>query len=207
MDTDHITILKSLGFKIHTKESSFGGTYTSKRIVIEPPNPPDSITPSNCYVKVTKTATKGTIGRVIDVQRDYLSEWCGTYIIEIDGRKAPSKVNSCHCTLLKNYTGGTVWVRNVRPASEKPAIKTPINKYKQELHKEDWVVGMSRKRLVIGQVTRWTNFTIWVIPHGASIDDKTKEIKLDDISETFLMPDTDHVKSLTWAAIKGWNGK
>lgn len=176
--------------------------------------------PNGYFVEVTSTATKGTIGRLIDIDYDtrmsrvenegkveVLSGYGITYIIEIDGRPKPSRINAWHSTLLEGYNGSTQWVRNVKKHS-KADIPNPRNKFKQELKENDWIIGVgtgygTNKPLRIGKVSRWTKATVW----AKTVDGE--EFKLNSIRETFLLPLQDETldDSLMMAIVKGWDGR
>jgi len=99
----------------------------------------------------------------------------------------------------------TKYVRDVN-THEKVVVKNPVNKFKQEMQKGDWVIGVKPgKYLGIGRITRWTNHNVWAVT-GDDLTDKSKEFKFDSITETFTMPDDAHVKLLTMAVLKGWRG-
>ena len=164
--------------------------------------------PDNTYIKIIGTATNGTIGRLVDIEPKLydkkISTWVGTYILEIDGRKQPSRIKSGFCELLKGYTGPTKYVRNIKKHNK--VKKLPINKYKQELYVGAWVFGAVGKSLRIGRVTRWTNHTAWGTMSD-DLKDKSKEFKFEGVQQTFLLEDPEQVKQqLTFATLKGWKG-
>ena len=68
----------------------------------------------------------------------------------------------------------------------------------------DWVIGVKPgKRLGIGRITRWTNHNVWAV---SGEDLNGREFRFDSITETFTMPDDEHVKLLTMAVLRGWTG-
>lgn len=175
--------------------------------------------PDNVYVEIDATATAGTIGRLIDIdftthrrydflgnEIDAIDMYGVTYIIEIDGRKKPSRISAYHSSILGDYTGPTKWVRNVNK-KKKEVVQNPVNKFKQTLNKDDWIVGVGQgyganKPLMIGKVSRWTKHNVW----ATSIDGN--EFKLNDIRQTFLLPSSDeYADELMMAVVKGWNGR
>lgn len=178
----------------------------------------DNLTINDLYIEVTSTSTSGTIGRVIDMEFsksarkdkdgnsiDAINVYGTTLIYEVDGRSKPSRIGLLYVKILENHDGKTKWVRNVK--SRKTEIKNPINKFKQELKENDWIIGVGRgyksqKPLMIGRVSRWTNKNVW----AKTIDGQ--EFQLNSIKETFLLPANDeHVEILTMAVVKGWDGK
>jgi hypothetical protein len=170
--------------------------------------------PKGLYVEVTSTATKGTIGKLIDFEYELFSQkggpaeistFEGTLIFEVEGRSKPGRISSSYADIIQGYTGETKWVRSVKKHKKKK-VKNPVNKFKQELKKGDWVVGVKPgKKLAIGRITRWTNHNVWAVPHD-NLDDTSREFRFDSIAQTFLMPNEDHVSELTMAVLKGWNG-
>lgn len=176
--------------------------------------------PTGIFIKVISTTTKGTIGRLVDIdvkttervddngdKIEYINSYDITYIIEIDGRNKPSRINSYHADVLDGYTGPTLWVRNIK-THDKEKIPNPRNKFKQELKKGDWIIGVgtgykANKPLRIGKVSRWTKSTVW----AETIDGE--EFKLNSIRETFLLPLQDESldDSLMMAIVKGWDGR
>jgi len=210
------TILKSCGgVKIETKESKdwTGKTVYSDRFI----KVGDIVVPADTFIEITATATKGTIARVIGIEVDTYKEktkynnanqivtYGATLIYKVDGRKQKGRIQ---CQYTKALVGKhqTEYLRNVE-AHKKVEVKNPVNKYKQELQKGDWVIGvMPGKILGIGRITRWTNHNVWAI-RGDDLKDKSKEFKFDSITQTFTMPNDEHVQLLTFAALKGWKGK
>jgi len=210
------TILKSCGgVEVKTKESKDyrGRTQYSDRFI----KVGDIVVPADTFIEITATATKGTIARVIDIEVDTYTEdtkYCqanqiitygATFIYEVDGRKQKGRIKSQYAKALVGKHQ-TEYLRNV-DTHEKVEVKNPVNKYKQELQKGDWVIGvMPGKILGIGRITRWTNHNVWGI-RGDDLGDKSKEFKFDSIMETFTMPNDEHVQLLTFAALKGWKGR
>lgn len=172
------------------------------------------------FIEITQTATKGTIGRLVDFEVEVYGErypeytnqpankilsYDGTLIYEVDGRKQRGRINESYAKILVGHHQ-TQYVRNVKKRVQED-IKNPVNKYKQELQKGDWVVGvMPGKRLGIGRITRWTKHNVWAT-QSDDLDDKSQEFKFDSISETFTMPNDEHVQLLTFAVLAGWNGR
>lgn len=176
------------------------------------------VPPKDFFVEVVATATKGTIGKVIDVETEcvrfgpagsatQISMYGIRLLLEVDGREKPVRIKVGYTKWLEGYTGVTKYVRNVKQ-HEKVEVKNPVNKYKQELQRGDWVIGVMKrgKGLGIGRITRWTNHNVWGV-RGDDLDDKDKEFQFDSIRETFLMPNEDFVSELTMAVLKGWDGR
>ena len=90
---------------------------------------------------------------------------------------------------------------------KKEVINNPVNKFKQTLNKDDWIIGVgqgygSNKPLMIGKVSRWTKHNVW----AKTIDGD--EFKINDMKQTFLLPGgDDYIDELTLAIVKGWNGR
>jgi len=201
------------GIEVVSGSPGYGG-YRQTLFVVKPDV--TIIPPSEIYIEVISSSTKGTIGKLIDITfntQNRLNEKNETvtvvdqfsikYIIEIEGRKKPSSISSYFSEILINYTGKTKWVRNIVDHT-KEVIKNPVNKFKQQLQKDDWIVGvgMGGDSLKIGKVTRWTKNTVW----AKTIDGE--EFRLSSIAQTFLMPSSnEHLTELTMAIVKGWNGK
>jgi len=179
----------------------------------------DVTVPKGIFIEINATTTKGTIGELIDIefktQKRYnelekevktIDVYSITYIIKINGRKKPSRISSFHTEILENYTGPTKWVRNVKDR-KKEVINNPVNKFKQTLNKDDWIIGVgqgygSNKPLMIGKVSRWTKHNVW----AKTIDGD--EFKINDMKQTFLLPGgDDYIDELTLAIVKGWNGR
>ena len=177
--------------------------------------PPESI-----YIEIKATAAKGTIARIASVEFETYGErypeiesyagstrivtYGNTIIYEVDGRKQQGRVNEQYVTILSGQHE-TKYVRDVKK-HKKVVIKNPVNKYKQELQRGDWVIGVKRgNSLGIGRISRWTNSNLWAVT-GDDLDDKSKEFRFASISETFTMPNDEHVKLLTMAVLSGWDG-
>lgn len=171
------------------------------------------------FIEITATATKGTIARVISIEglkttstryssinkykdsREIVTQ-DATFIYEVEGRQQKGRIKARHTMALPG-TPKTKYVRNVQPHEK---VKNPVNKYKQEMKRGDWVIGVKHgNSLGIGRITRWTNSNVWGVS-GDDLDDKSKEFRFASISETFTMPDNEHVKLLTVAVLKGWKG-
>jgi len=210
------TILKSCtGVKVVTKESKdYRGntTYSDRFIKVG-----DIVVPRDTFIEITATATKGTIARVIDIevntytedtkycQANQIMAYSATFIYAVDGRKQKGRIKSPYAKVLVGQHQ-TEYIRNTE-THKKVEVKNPVNKYKQELQKGDWVIGvMPGKILGIGRITRWTNHNVWAI-RGDDLTDKSKEFKFDSIMQTFTMPNDEHVQLLTFAALKGWQGR
>jgi len=170
----------------------------------------DLVVPDDIYIQVHATATKGTIGKLATIEpgifkqtdgAERITDYDTKFTFTVEGRPKPGRIGRFYAKILPNHDGTTKWVRNVK-SHPKEEIKNPVNKYKQELQKGDWVVGVLRgKKLGIGQITRWTNSSVW----GRLGDGP--EFIFQSINETFTMPDDEHVKLLTFAVLKGWNGR
>lgn len=171
------------------------------------------------YLKINATATKGTVGRIIGIHfrtfaqanahyegkpnERQVYEHDITFVYEIDGRPKPGSISDKHATVLDGVHQ-TAYVRSVNK-QPKPEVKAPVNKFKQELKRGDWIFGISQdKRLIIGRVTRWTNHNVWC--STGDVDDKSKEVLMYSIQETFLAPDDKHLSEITLAVLKGWKG-
>lgn len=173
--------------------------------------------PTNIHIEFLKTAATGSIGRLVDIEFKKGSAWydvveneinpnVGTFIVQFDGRSKPSRLTSYHGKILFNHAGPTSYVRNVKKTKK---VKNPVNKYKQELQKGDWVIGVKKgsKALGIGRVTRWTEHNVWAV-FGEDLKDKSKEFQFNGILDTFLIPPgTDIEPELTMAVLKGWKGQ
>lgn len=177
----------------------------------------DIVVPEDTYIEIIATATEGTIARVVDIEVDSYDEatkynvvnqivtYGATFIYEVDGRKQKGRIRTKYAKALVG-THTTEYVRNIEK-HKKVEVKNPVNKYKQEMQKGDWVIGTRPGKLLgIGRITRWTNHNVWAVT-GNDLDDKSKEFKFDSITETFTMPNDDHVQLLTFAALKGWTGR
>lgn len=201
---DYEKILKACdGPKVtetQVEQSRYGGRREPyNRVDVEFPDDGVIAVPPGIFIEINSSATEGTIGELIGIQN--ASTYSGTYILRIDGRPKPCRIHSSYAALLIGHDGTTKFCRNVN-SHPKVHVQNPVNKYKQELKKGDWIIGVGMsKTLVIGTVSRWTNHNVWAFKNG-----EKKEVKLDCIEETFLMPNTEHVKSLTWAALKGYTG-
>lgn len=179
----------------------------------------DVTVPKGKFIEIIATSTNGTIGELVDIEfntqkryTDKLKEveavdiYSLKYVIKIDGRKKPSKIIYYHAKILDDYTGPTQWVRNVKNRKDE-VINNPVNKFKQTLNKDDWIIGVGQgyganKPLMIGKVSRWTKHNVWV----TTIDGD--EFKINDMKQTFLLPGGDeYVDELTLAIVKGWNGR
>lgn len=213
-------ILKSCsGVKHETKEhKQWNGrtTYSDEFYKVGDIKLPDG----DIFIEITATATKGTIGRVVDIEVETYGEryshntntpsnkivsYDNTIIYECEGRKQTGRIKDSYCKVLLGHHQ-TKYVRNVN-THEKVKVKNPINKYRQEMQRGDWVIGVRPgKRLGIGRITRWTNHNVWAVGAGDDLNDKRAEFKFDSIQETFTMPNDEHVEMLTWAVLKGWKG-
>jgi hypothetical protein len=173
------------------------------------------------FIKILRTAAAGTIARVcsIDIKtraetyptiesykgNTQLVTYDAAIEYEVEGRKQKGRIKSIYVKVL-NGTQETKYVRDVKK-HKKVVVKNPINKYKQEMKRGDWVIGVKPgKHLGIGRITRWTNANVWAVT-GEDLNDNSKEFKFDCIDETFTMPNDDHVTLLTMAVLKGWEGK
>jgi len=162
------------------------------------------------YIEIVGTATKGTIGKLVAIH-PYSTYTDGhfnidKFEIEIDGRAKTSNIAQ-HQSRILDGAAETVWVRKVKKHA-KVIIKNPVNKYKQELQKGDWIIGVGKHKILkIGRVSRWTKCNVWAVPPGSEPGDTKDEFLLDSISQTFLMPNDDHVGALTMAILKGYKGE
>ena len=176
--------------------------------------------PDNIYIEVIKTATKGTIGKLIKIIPERykvdnaINSYYGTFIIKVEGRARPCKINSAYAKILENYTGPTKYVRAVKQHDKKKEIKSPVNKFGQELHKGDWVIGVGKnKKLRIGRITRYTNSNIWATfvndyeEVTKNTHNKHKEFMFRTIADTFLIPGDEVKEAITMSLLKGWNGE
>jgi len=170
------------------------------------------------FIEIVATATKGTIAKVVSIDVETYGErypdidsYAGskeivtygiTLIYEVEGRKQQGRIKEQYAKVLTGEHE-TKYVRDVKK-HKKVVVKNPVNKYKQEMQKGDWVIGVKPgKRLGIGRITRWTNHNVWAV---AGEDLNGREFRFDSIIETFTMPDDEHVKLLTMAVLKGWTG-
>lgn len=171
------------------------------------------------FIKVTATAVKGSIGRVIEFDADYwendengkvLSTYGGSVVYEVDGRPKPHRVQTNHCDILGNYNGQTVWVKPVRGKKKpKPKYEPFVNKYNQTVNMGDWIVGQAAgKRIAFGKVVRFTHANIWVTTDLES--DKPNTIMVNHPKETFVLPrtdDSDYEKHIMMTVLQGWSGR
>lgn len=161
------------------------------------------------YFEIDSTATKGTIGRLKDIELisygdDRYSQHYGTLILEIDGRPRPSRINFSYAKELHGYTGATKYVRTVNKHGKKE-VKDPVNKYKQPMKEGQWVAGLlTRKRFGVGTITRWTNHNVWINLNGIDGNER----KLDSIDECLVLDNSDEMQGvITWATLKGYDGR
>jgi len=180
----------------------------------------DIVIPDNIYIEITATATKGTIGRVVDFKAETYKEkythnykqadnqiasYSTTIIYEVNGRKQKGRINSAYIKVLEGEQQ-TKYVRDVK-THDKVEVKNPVNKYKQEMKIGDWVIGVRPGKLLgIGRITRWTNHSVWAVKPGCELSDKSAEFKFDTIEQTFTIPPDDIEQSLTMAILKGYKG-
>lgn len=169
--------------------------------------------PDNVYIKIVSSATKGTIGKLVDIEPSTkyysdgeISRSNGTYILEVEGRNQLVRISNYYSNILENYTGETKYVRNVTKHN-KPKLKNPITKYKQELNIGDWVFGAVGRSIRVGRVTRYTAKTVWGTMSD-DLNDRQKEFKFEGTGEIFKIDNVDAIKEqLTFATLKGWKGK
>ena len=214
-------LLKCSGLKpvaTQHEASTWSVAYTSYEFIkvgdIELPEDP-------IYIEITSTATKGTIARVVDLELETYEErypdtnskspnkvvsYCTTLIYEVDGRKQKGRIDNGYTKLLVGPQE-TKYVRNVKK-HKKVVVKNPVNKFKQELQRGDWVIGVRKgsRTLGVGRITRWTNHSVWGVT-GDDLDDKKKEFQFHDIAETITIPPDEASQLLTMAVLKGWNGR
>jgi len=171
-----------------------------------------SVPVKDIFIEIIGTSTKGTIAKINSVEVDFntyaghneIHSYYGKLTYKIDGRSQIGRIAMSHVKILEG-SHTTKYVRNVTK-HKKVIISNPVNKYKQEMKKGDWVIGVRPGgRLGIGRITRWTAHNVWGV-RGDDLDDKAKEFKFDSISQTFTMPDDKHTQALTLAVLKGWNG-
>ena len=170
------------------------------------------------FIEIIATATKGTIAKIVEIDAETYGErypdidsykgsteivsYNNTIIFEVEGRKQQGRIKEQYIKVLPGVQE-TKYVRDVTK-HKKVVVKNPVNKYKQEMKKGDWVIGVKPgKAIGIGRITRWTNHNVWAV---AGEDLNGREFRFDSIQETFTMPDDEHVKLLTMAVLKGWTG-
>jgi len=169
--------------------------------------------PDNHYLKVNSTSTVGTIGKLVEFEPyiwgddEHISSFQGTFLLKVEGRSKLVRITSGKANYLPGYNGITKYVRNVKTHT-KVEVKNPVNKFKQELNKEDWCVGVGKggHQLKFGRITRWTNYNVWGV-WGDDIKDKSKEFQFDSIQQTLLLPPDAHKQDLLVAMLKGYNGQ
>ena len=215
------TILKScdgVRYTSEEKSSNFGRTWTEEKFY----KTGDVKVPEDVFIEITQTATKGTVARIVDIEIETYGErypnsthhpdpteligYDATFIYEVDEPKKKGRINSSYAKFLAGKHT-TKYVRNVNK-HDKKEVKNPVNKFKQEMNKGDIIVGVSHGkhgRLVFGRITRWTETSVWVTMDDETVK-KPKETRM-NIAETFIMPSDDHVAMLTWAIMKGWDGR
>jgi len=167
------------------------------------------VVPDDVYIKIKATSTIGTIGKLVDIKlyknsyNDIVSPNNMTYIIQVEGRKETNRIAQCHAKILEDHDGTTKWVRNVKKHN-KEEIPPHVNKYKQTLHKDEWVAGLGPgKVLYFGQVTRWSKSSIWVNPTPSL--NKSKENCISYVKETLVLPaGIDYEQMVTIMALSGW---
>lgn len=177
------------------------------------------IPPRDVYIKVTATAVKGSIGRVVEFDADYwegngdgkvVSTYGGSVVYEVDGRPKLNRVQTHHCEILENFNGQTVWMKPVRGKPKpKPKYEPFVNKYNQTVNMGDWIVGQAAgKRIAFGKVVRFTHANIWVTTDLES--EKPKTIMVNHPKETFVLPrtdDSDYEKHIMMTVLQGWSGR
>ena len=173
-------------------------------------------------IEILLTATKGTIAKVVGIEglqtkadrfpnsdkyknSKEIVTWDSTLIYKVEGRKQTGRIKDHYVSVLSGQYE-TKYVRDVKK-HKKVKIKNPVNKFKQEMKRGDWVIGVrqGRKALGIGRITRWTNNNVWGVT-GDDLDDKRKEFMFASIKETFTMTN-DAVPLVTLAILKGWHGE
>ena len=171
----------------------------------------DIVVPDNVYIRIDSTATKGTIGKLVNIEFGYCSAegevhtHMMTYIIQVDGRKGTNRIVRYHATILENHNGTTKFVRNVKKHNNE-AIPVIINKYNQPLLEGEWVVGLGMgKSLYFGVIVRWSKSSVWVNPTPSVKGSKNNCINRPH--ESFILPDgPDYEQMVTMMAMKGWTG-
>ena len=189
----------------------------SRHITGEPVTIPD-----NVFVKVTATATKGSVGKLVAVEfahwgadtqnKEYhnrITSYDTTFIYQVEGRKGTNRVKNGHAQLYLNYAGPTVFKRT--DPSKKPKVTIPehVNKYGQTIRVGDYVAGIgARKTLYFGKVTRYSKSSIWVKSVGDHGSQKGEHC-INTPKETFALPTADDEvfeQEIMMMVLKGWSG-
>ena len=167
--------------------------------------------PDDVYIKINGTATKGTIGHLVDIDfhqmpghRDRpVGGWDTTFILSVDGRPNVSRIQQTHADILANHDGTTKFVRNVKKHLQ-VEIPPHVNKYMQQLNKGDWAVGLgTRKTIHFGQITKWSKASVYVNP-TAEIKGSTHYL-ISHPRECFKLPEeVDYTQLITMMILQGW---
>ena len=130
--------------------------------------------------------------------------WETTYIIQCDGRKGTNRIQHGYAIILDGYTGQTTYVRKVN-SKEKEIIPPHVTKYKQELNKGDWVVGVGPgKKLQFGAVVKWTKTSVQVTAQP-ELRSKAKTKTISHPYESFKLPqEVDYDQIVTMMTLMGW---
>ena len=196
---------KGVEFTIETKQLGMGGSYDNITYHLID----DIIVPDNVYIKILKTPTKGTIGKLIGIEcyknsfNDEITPSSMTYIIQVDGRRGTNRISQWNAVILENHDGSTKFIRNIKKRKLE-VIPPHINKYKQSLNRGEWVAGIGPKNILyFGKVTRWSASSVWVNP-TPSIP-KSKENCISRPMETIVLPTgIDYQQMITMMVLSGW---
>jgi hypothetical protein len=172
----------------------------------------DIVVPDDIHIEITNTPTAGTIGRLVDIDYgDYLhkdnqiGEYGITYIIQIEGRKATNRIHRAYAKILQNFTGPTVYKRNITKKGPKEDIPEHVNKYNQAIFMGDWIAGLGPgKVLYFGQVTRWSKTSVWVNPTPSVKGSKSNCISHPRQSMRLQGDTVDNEQMVTMMILSGW---
>ncbi len=191
----------------HTTRSHSRGTYVDTAFYLDG----NFSVPNNVFIEILMSATKGTIGRLVDIDlgdnsyrlNNQIYTHDITYILQVDGHNGTNRIARYHGKILETHDGTTKYVRNIKKHIN-DEIPPHINKYNQHLIKDVWVAGIGvRKTLFFGQVTRWSKSSVWVNP-TPSIP-KSKENCITIPFETLVMPSgIDYEQTVTMMVLSGW---
>jgi len=174
--------------------------------------------PDNICIEIKRTITRGTIGRLVDI--DYstysnredgtcmISPYSITYIIQVKGRKGTNRIAARNTAILPWYHGPTEYHRTVRPPAPKPIIPPHVNKYNQTMEVGDWIAGIgSGKTLHFGQVVRWTRASVFVTTNPTNTDKKSHRCISMPREAMKLLGDPELWKqTVTMMILQGWKG-
>ena len=200
-----------------TNEATSGSWRSYKRTVCRLNKDQFSV-PENVLIRITGTATKGTIGRLVDMEFEeyrwgdyddeiYSSSNAIRFIIQVDGRDGTNRIIGDHAEILfsHEHNGLTRYERNVKK-KQKIEIPEHVNKYNQKVRMGDWVVGLGfKKTIYFGQVVGWTKASI-LVNHTPSVKgSKHEAIRIP--KETLVLPGgIDYESAVTMMALGGWQG-